>query len=278
MDWNLITGLVYGFISGFTGLLPVSAEGHQILFRELTGIATPAVGFRLASHIAMLTALLVLMRPQLMRFRRERKLASVPVRRGRRQPDVLALKEDRFWRTSLIPACLVTVGFCFLRPYVQSLLVLAILIFCCGLLLYFPQFYRRGNKAAETVSGLDGFLLGIGSGIASVPGLSGFAGGLFASSLRGLDNRFAVDNCLMTLLAVLPVMIGYDLYEIIFLEGAMLSAGWLLLYLTAALAAFGGGVLAVKLVRFLSVRVGFSGFAYYCWGLSIFTFALYLIV
>ena len=111
MDWNLITGLVYGFISGFTGLLPVSAEGHQILFRELTGIATPAVGFRLASHIAMLTVLLVLMRPQLMRFRRERKLASVPVRHRRRQPDVLALKEDRFWRSSLIPACLVTVGF-----------------------------------------------------------------------------------------------------------------------------------------------------------------------
>ena len=42
------------------------------------------------------------------------------------QPDVLALKEDRFWRTSLVPACLVAIGFCFLKPYVQSLLVLAI--------------------------------------------------------------------------------------------------------------------------------------------------------
>ena len=278
MDWNLITGLVYGFISGFTGLLPVSAEGHQILFLELTGISAPAVGFRLASHIAIMVTLLVLFRPQLMRFRRERKLASVPARRRRRQPDVLALKEDRFWRTSLVPACLVAIGFCFLKPYVQSLLVLAILIFGCGLLLYLPQFYRRGNKATETVSGLDGFLLGIGSGIATVPGLSGFAGGLFTGSLRGLDSRFAADNCLMTLLAVIPVLIGFDLYEIIFQGGAMFSAGWIILYLVAAASAFGGGFLAVKLVRFLAVRVGFSGFAYYCWGLSIFTFALYLIV
>ena len=278
MDWNLITGLVYGFISGFTGLLPVSAEAHQILFLKLTGITAPSAGFRLASHIALLAALLVLFRPQLMRFRRERKLAAVPARRRRRQPDVLALNEDRFWRTGLIPACLVTVGFCFLRPYVQGLLMLAILIFACGMLLYLPQFYRRGNKAAETVSGLDGLLLGIGSGIASVPGLSGFAGGLFASSLRGMDSRFAADNCLMMLLAVIPVLIGFDLYEIIFRDGAMLSAGWIILYILAAASAFGGSCLAVKFVRFLAVRVGFSGFAYYCWGLSIFTFALYLIV
>lgn len=278
MDWNLITSLFYGFISGFTGLLPVSAESHQILFREITGVSQQSAGFRLAFHIALLAALLVLFRPQLLRFRRERKLASVPARRRRRQPDVLALKEDRFWRTGLIPACLVTLLLGFTRPYVQDLWFLAILNFACGLLMYLPQFYRRGNKAGETVSGLDGFLLGIGSGLASVPGLSGFAGGLFMGSVRGLDSRFAADNSLMMLIAVFPVLIGFDLYEIIFHAGALFSAGWIVLYLFAALAAFGGACLAVKLVRFLAVRVGFSGFAYYCWGLSIFTFALYLIV
>ena len=278
MDWNLITSLFYGFISGFAGLLPVSAESHQILFREITGVSQQSAGFRLACHVALLAALLVLFRPQLIRFRRERKLASVPARRRRRQPDVLALKEDRFWRTGLIPACLVTILLGFTRPYVQGLWLLAILIFVCGLLLYLPQFYRRGNKAAETVSGLDGFLMGIGSGLASVPGLSGFAGGLFVGSIRGLDSRFAADNSLMMFIAVLPVLIGFDLYEIIFQAGAMFSAGWILLYFFAALAAFGGACLAVKLVRFLAVRVGFSGFAYYCWGMSIFTFALYLIV
>ena len=278
MDWNLITSLFYGFISGFTGLLPVSAESHQILFREITGVSQQSAGFRLACHIALLAALLVLFRPQLLRFRRERKLASVPARRRRRQPDVLALKEDRFWRTGLIPACLVTLLLGFTRPYVQDLWFLAILSFACGLLMYLPQFYRRGNKVGETVSGLDGFLLGIGSGLASVPGLSGFAGGLFMGSVRGLDSRFAADNSLMMLIAVFPVLIGFDLYEIIFHAGALFSAGWIVLYLFAALAAFGGACLAVKLVRFLAVRVGFSGFAYYCWGLSIFTFALYLIV
>lgn len=278
MAWNAILSLIYGFISGFTGLLPVSDESHQILFLQLTGITGNSAGFRLACHTALLVALIVFFRPQLLRFRRERKLAAVPARRRRRQPDTLALKEDRFWRTGMIPACLITILLGLLRRYIQGLWLLAILLFVSGMLLYLPQFYRRGNKAAETVSGLDAVLLGASCGLSSVPGLSGFAGGLFTGSLRGMDSRFAADNSMMMLLSVVPVLIAFDVYEIIVQAQTLFTAGWIVLYFLAALAAFGGACLAVKLVRFLAVRVGFSGFAFYCWGLSVFTFAVYLIV
>ena len=38
MDWNVLHSLLFGLISGFAQILPVSAEAHQILFGKLSGI------------------------------------------------------------------------------------------------------------------------------------------------------------------------------------------------------------------------------------------------
>ena len=46
----------------------------------------------------------------------------------------------------------------------------------------------------------------------------------------------------------------------------------------AAAASFGGGIGAILLMRFLSVKTGFSGFAFYGWGLGLVSFILYLMV
>lgn len=277
MEWNGISSLIYGLLSGFTGILPVSCDAHQRLFQELTGISGQEDGFRLSCHLSVFVALLLIFRPELTRFRRERRIASVPPRRRRRQPDQSALKEDRFLRTAAIPAVLSAVACGFSRPYLQKLWVLALMLVLCGILLYLPQFFRIGNKKADLVSGLDGVLVGLGSGLSSVPGVSGFAGCLCVGSLRGIDKQFAADTGLLLMTAVLPVLMGFDIYGII-AGGAVFSARWLFLYFFAAVAAFAGTWLAVKLVRFLAVRVGFSGFAYYCWGVAIFTFALYLMI
>jgi undecaprenyl pyrophosphate phosphatase UppP len=147
-----------------------------------------------------------------------------------------------------------------------------------GILLYIPQFFRRGNKNADTVSGLDGLLIGISGAVAAIPGFSGLAGMLCTASLRGVDRQFSASNGLMLFLGILPVLAVYELISLVLTGGALVTAYWLLLYFLSAVSAFAGAWLAVQLVSFLAVRVGFSGFAYYCWGQAIFTFALYLMI
>ena len=278
MEWNGLSSLIYGFLSGFTGILPVSCDAHQRLFQILTGISGQEDGFRLACHISGFVTLLLIFRPELTRFRRERRIAAIPPRRRRRQPDQSALKEARFLRTAAIPAVMASIVCGLSRPYLQRLWVMALMLVVCGILLYFPQFFRIGNKNADHVSGLDGILVGFGNGVSTVPGVSGFAGSLCVSSLRGFDKQFAADSGLLLLIAVLPVLMGYDVFGIIAGGSAVFTVTWLVLYFLAAAAAAAGTWMAVKLVRFLAVRIGFSGFAYYCWGVAIFTFALYLMI
>ena len=51
----------------------------------------------------------------------------------------------------------------------------------------------------------------------------------------------------------------------------------ILFYLLAALFAFAGGYAAISFMRYLTVKTGFSGIAYYNAGVAVFSFVLYLI-
>ena len=73
------------------------------------------------------------------------------------------------------------------------------------------------------------------------------------------------------------VLIGFDVYSIAAF-GAAGSFGQIVPYILAGIAAFLGAYLSVILMRFLAVKIGFSGFSYYCWGAALFVFVLYLTI
>lgn len=277
MHWNWLLSMIYGLISGFSGFLPVSVEAHQRLFQEFTGVDSCLGGFVISCRLGALAALVVLCRSSIHRLHRENRIARIPTKRRRRQPDKLALNELRFLRTALAPAVIVTLLFSFLSRYVQSLWMLALMIALCGVMLYIPQYFRTGNKSAATVSALDAILIGASLGISPVTGLSGMAGGLSIASVRGLEKRFALELCLLLCIPVSIVLVGIDIFALT-LAPSLISGMWFLLYFLAAAAAFVGAYFSVQLMRFLSVRLGFSGFSYYCWALALFTFALYLMI
>ena len=69
-------------------------------------------------------------------------------------------------------------------------------------------------------------------------------------------------------------------WDAVALAGAgmpQLSAAVVISGVLAVVFACIGARLGVILVRFLAVKTGFSGFAYYCWGAALFTFLIFLI-
>jgi undecaprenyl pyrophosphate phosphatase UppP len=77
----------------------------------------------------------------------------------------------------------------------------------------------------------------------------------------------------------LPVFLVYLLFDAV----AVVSGGndafgvmAILGYVLAALGAFLGASLSLHMMRSFSRKIGFSGFAYYCWGAALFTFIMYL--
>ena len=102
MEWNWLHSLIFGFISGFAEFLPVSADAHQFLFSYVTGAGDELLGFRLISHISVLATLAFSCRKQTNRLSRERRIATAPAKRRRRQPDKLAMLDMKVLRTASV--------------------------------------------------------------------------------------------------------------------------------------------------------------------------------
>lgn len=274
MNW--LQSLLYGLISGAAEFLPVSAEAHRGLLRILFGVeASPLL--ELTIHIAVLLALVLACWPQIVRLQRERHLASIPVKRRRRQPDADTLKNWRWIKTAAVPMLLTFLVCPLVRKASGSLGLMALLLTVNGILLYIPPYVPQGNKSAATVSGLDGFLTGLCGGLGVLPGVSRITGLTSAGMLRGCDRRYILDVALLLSLPALLVLILLDVFLVI-TAGAAITGSVLLGCLVALAAAFPTAYLSIIFLRFLAVKVGFSGFAYYSWGAAMFAFILYLTI
>ena len=276
MDWNALHSLLFGLISGFAQILPVSAEAHQILFGKLSGAGPELLGFRFVCRLAALLVVLLRVWPSIRRMLRERKLLSVPPRRRRRQPDPVVILDIRVLKAAVIPIVLLLLLYIPFKDLGNTLWTLAILFLVNGLILHIPQYFRTGNKDSRSMTPLDVFLCSVGGGAGAVPGISFMAGWTSMGQLRGADRQYALNMGLILLIPVLLILTVFDFY--LGIASAAFSASYVLLYLLCAAAAFFGTYFGILFLRFLAVRAGFSGFAYYSWGAALFAFILYLTI
>ena len=277
MEWNWLQSLLFGFLSGFAEFLPVSADAHQYLFAYFTGAGNELLCFRLLCHLGVLAALLLSCRTQMKRLARERRIAAVRPKRRKRQPDRNALMDMRVLRTAVFPLLLAFVLFSKALYVLRNAWLLALFLAVNGMIVYLPQFVRSGNKDSQSMSALDSLLIGLGGALAVIPGISRIGALISTGQLRGGDGRYTADMSLLLCIPALVVLIGFDICGIYLLHSAF-SFGLFLHYLLAATAAFAGAYFGIILMRFLAVKVGFSGFAYYCWGAALLVFVLYLTI
>ena len=274
MNW--IQSLLYGLLSGATEFFPVSSEAHRDLMGTLIGVeVNPLVD--LLVHIGVLAVLILSCIPQLARLRRTRALLAIPAKRRRRQPDPAALSNLRVLRTALIPMLIGFVAWPFTHSLTNSLWASALMLAFNGIVLYITPYVPQGNKDASTVTGLDGLLMGLGAALAMLPGISRIAGFTTVGILRGCQRSYVLELSLLLCIPALIVLIIFDIYFLILAAGAITGA-WILSGLLAMVIAALTAYLCIIFLRFLSVKVGFSGFAYYSWGAAMFSLILYLMI
>lgn len=276
MGLNWLESIIYGFLSGFTEFLPICPEGHRTLFLQMIG-ATDDSGLRLSVHFGALLALLTLCTPMIAKLNRERKIASVTQKRRKRQPDMRSLMDIRLLKSACIPFLICTALYPFVAKLGQQLWILAILLFVNGCILYFPQFYPHANKDALTLSTSDAVAIGFGGGAGVLPGISRVGSALSVASLRGADRRYVLDIIFLLCLPVMLVLLVFDFFAFMAGIGAITFLS-VLCYLCATLTSFAGAYIGICMMRFFAVRVGFSGFAFYSWGLALLTFILFLTI
>lgn len=277
MEWNWLCSLVYGLISGVSEFFPVSSQAHQWMFAQLTGVGSAHLPFRLFGHIGGLLALLLACKPQWDKLRREKRIASLLSKRRKRQPDIKSLLELRFLRMAGWLLVLSFPVYFFFSNFGERPWLVALLLLLNGVILYLPQFFPSGNKEALSLSAADGLLTGFAGAFGRLSGISGIGCTMSAMKMRGVDWQYALQLCLLLGIPALLIALGCDVYGMVFMAES-LALGHIFNYLLTALSAFAGAYFGIVVMRFLSVKAGFSGFAYYCWGMALFTFLLYLAI
>lgn len=276
MDMTWIESILYGLLSGIADILPVSAQAHKLLLMKLFGGNSYSSLLGLLIHLSILGALYYNCQAQIVRIIRARSLSKIPKRQRKRPLDTKSLMDLSLWKTMLLP---VVIAFFFYEKAASlgsSLIWVATFLFLNGLLLYIPQFLPGSNKDSRMLSRVEGILMGLGGAAAVLPGISAVGASCSIGQICGVDRKYGLDMVLLMNMGVVTGLIVFDIIGIIGGGAGVLSFMIILSYLLAAVTAFCGAMLGIKIMRAMAANIGFTPFAYYCWGLALFTFILNL--
>lgn len=278
MDLNLFESIIYGFISGIMEILPVSGQAHRNLMLQLLGQPDEQVLLRMMIRIGILAALYYGCQNHILRMVRARKLSRVPKRRRKRPLDVRSLMDASLLKTMAVPAILALLFYGRISQLNEKRILVSVMLFLNGVILYVPQFLPGSNRDSRTLSRVEGLWMGLGGAMSLLPGISATGAAASIGSICGVDRNYGLN---MTFLMCMILTAGLMIHDVLALIGLGLSGLTfmaLLGYILAGAAAFGGAFLGIRLLRAICANRNFGIFAFYCWGVSLFTFILYLTI
>ena len=278
MNHNLLLYILYGLVSGFSEFTPLSQSAHQALFAMVFNFESTWPLLRFFVHIGALGGLVFLYWQKLNHFYQEIKIVSLAPRLRKRPSDVEAVLDVRLIVMAFVPMMIGAIISAFTANMPVNLFLLALMLVLGAAFIYIPDYVPGGNRKTLEMSPLDGLLLGICAACSVIPGVSAVGLMLFVSLLRKCDRSYILDLVLIACGVMLLGVIFVDAIAAVFSGMAGFSLLRLLGCLLACGAAFGGSVGGILMMRFLAVKTGFSGFAFYGWGLGLFSFILYLMV
>ena len=271
MNW--LEGLFYGLVSGLSDFLPISSIAHQTLLIRLFGLDGRDYLCDLLVHIALLLAIYTEYKSTIVYIYREKTLRGS--RKYRTGSNVHF--DVRLVKHAAVPLIIGLFLYPFTHKTEQNLLFLSLFLILNGLILFLPSRILNGNKDARSMTLLDSTCIGLGGVLSVFPGVSRIGTMTSVGIMRGADKQKSMNWAFLLSIPALLFLGAFDIMQI-FTQGVGLRWISVLSYLLAAIGAYLGGYISIRLMKYLTIRVGFATFAYYSWGAALFSFILYLLV
>lgn len=272
---NILESLIYGLISGLTEFLPLSSLGHQAVLRNLFGVTYSEPLRDILIHISVMLAIVVSCGTYIEKLRRDQKIG----RRGRRARHI---DSSTAYDLRIIKSAAVTMlmGMLLLRMFTNAFLgnmaIIALCFIVNGILIYLPEHLPQSNKDASQMSALDSLLMGLCGALSVLPGFS-LIGCMFSSAIaRGADKQKALNWVLILAIPALIFFLLLDFINIFSVGIGVITFPIVLGYILSAFAAFAAACCGIYIMRFITLRSDISVFGYYCWGVAMLSFILYL--
>ena len=277
MDLNWFECLFLGLVSGFSDVLPVSAQAHKAIFLKIFGANGEPALLRLAIHAAIFVTVYFCLSNHIRRIVRQLKLTQIPKNRRKRPVDSKTIAEFKVLRVMIIPVILSLFLYSKTSGWNNRLNLTAIFLLLNGVILYLPRLMPTGNKDGLSMSMLDSLLMGLGGALAVLPGVSSVGSTISVASVCGSERHFALNLAYLAHMVLTAGLILLDVLAIV-AGNVVFSIPILICCVAAAAAAAVGTYFGMRLMRVLASNIGFAVFPYYCFGAALFSFILYLMV
>ena len=273
-----ISAIFLGLIQGLAEFLPISSSGHLAFFQEVVAVldaGDESMFFDVLLHLGTLVAVFVAYWAEIKALILE-FFAMVGVRKlpQGQKPNRLSRRMILFIILGTLPLFAVLP----VKDFVEGLYSNPMFIGCAflgtGLILFLSDRLSRGNKDVKNASILDVLLVGCGQALATVPGISRSGTTISVGLARGFSREFAVK---FSFLLSIPAVLGANILSLI--DAIQEGIDWTLMpmYLAGVATAMISGYLAIRLLKSISRKGSFGGFAYYCWGIGLVTLILSLV-
>ena len=272
------SAIFLGLIQGIAEFLPISSSGHLAFFQEVVAIfdtGDESIFFDVLLHLGTLAAVFVAYWAEIKALVLE-FFTMIGVRKlpKGQKPDRLSRRMILFIILGTLPLFLILP----VKDYVEGLYQNPIFIGCAflgtGLILFLSDRLSRGSKTIKNASLVDVLLVGCGQALATVPGISRSGTTISVGLARGFSREFAVK---FSFLLSIPAVLGANILSLI--DAVKEGIDWTLMpvYLVGVAVAAVSGYLAIRLLKYISQKGSFGGFAYYCWGIGLVTLILSLV-
>lgn len=272
---SVVENIIYGLISGITEFFPVSSRAHQTLLQFMFGVESRNYLQEFLVHIGILISALFVYRDYIKQLSREQKSLQF---RNRRKTGFVLYYDLKLLKTATVSLLICLCFFLIFLKNQGGLLSVSAFLIINAIILLFAAHSQHGNRDARTMSGLDGFVMGVLGSLSVFPGISRVGIISTYTTLRGADSKNTTNWIVLLSIPAILLYCVFDIVGIVSVGLGVISFTTFIGFLLSGVAAFCGGYISVSFLLILLTHIGFSHFAYYSFGVSLFSFILYLII
>ena len=258
--------ILLGLVQGLAEFLPISSSGHLSILNNLFSLTTAEEGhmfFDVLLHLGTLLSICVVYWQDIVAMVHETlgllNLGPMAGQRRQRNPGARLF-------FMIVLATLPLVLIMPIKDLVEGLyynsIFIGIALVLTGCMLYVSDRMIPGKKSVGGMTIWDALIIGLCQCVAVIPGLSRSGTTITAGIATGLNREFAVK---FSFLLSIPAVLGASILSLVdaFRDGVDLSN--IPAYLIGMAVAMVSGIAAIELLKYISQKGKFGGFAYYCW-------------
>ncbi len=270
--------VVLGLVQGIAEFLPISSSGHLALLNNLFHMSSTEDGhllFDVLLHLGTLISICVVYWSDIIEMAQEvLGLVNIGPLAGQQKERYPAARLFLMIVFATLPLFLILPINDLLEGLYYKNVYIGVMLILTGCLLYVSDRLMPGRKNEKSMTILDALIIGLCQCVATIPGLSRSGTTITAGIATGLSREFAVK---FSFLMSLPAVLGANILAIA--DAAKEQIDWASIpaYLVGMAVAMLVGIAAISILKYISRKGKFGGFAYYCWVVGVLSIILTMI-